>query len=322
MPGYGRSGIARSSRIVGVDVGGTNIKAALVSGRRITNRTRRDTQSHGGPEAAIGQICAAIEPLHRKASAIGIGIAGIIDSKKGIVRYSPNLAGWQDVPLAQIVRSAFDLPVYILNDVNAICMGEWKFGAGKGFDNVFLFTLGTGVGGAAICEGKLLFGAHGFAGEFGHTTINFNGPECICGHRGHLERYAGARYIVARYRRKMAKAKRSRAQHDILTPRTIAKAAKQGDRLARETFLEVGYYIGIAVANVIALFDPEAVIISGGIARAGNVLFDPIRDSVEQVLLGSEYRRSRIIPAALGDDAGILGASLFATQAGSSATVS
>lgn len=300
------------SPIIGIDIGGTNIKAALVTGRKIEKRTRALTLANLGREKSVDQIISIIEPLRKKGRAIGIGIAGIIDSKKGIVKYSPNLKGWKNVPLARILRTACDLPVYVLNDVNAICLGEWKYGAGQGHDNIFLFTIGTGVGGAAICEGRLLFGAHGFAGEFGHTTIKLDGPKCICGHRGHVERYAGAKYIVARARRKMARSKSSLSGYDVLTPEIIARAAKEGDKVAREVFDDVGKYLGLGVANIIALLDPDIIIISGGIARAGKFLFEPIRNTVSRIVLGREHRRYRIVRAKLGDDAGTFGAALFA----------
>ena len=298
--------------IIGIDIGGTNIRAALVTGRRINRRRRACTRGEMGVEECLKQIRSVIEPLRKEAAAIGIGIAGIIDSEKGVVRYSPNLKEWKNISLARILRNKFNLPVYVLNDVNAICLGESKYGAGQGHKDVFLFTMGTGIGGAAICDGKLLFGAHGFAGEFGHTTINLDGPKCICGNYGHLERYAGARYIVARARRKMAKRRSSLNRQRILTPEIIARAAKQGDRIATEVFCEVGQYVGIGIANILALFDPEIVIISGGIARAGKVLFEPIRDTVGKIALGVEHRHFKIVPAELGDDAGILGAALYA----------
>ena len=298
--------------IVGIDVGGTNIKAAFIQGCKITHRINLATHARLGLNRSLRQLKSAIEPFRQKADAIGIGIAGIIDSGNGIVEYSPNLKGWDNVRLAHILRREFKVPVRILNDVNAICLGEWKYGVARGFDNVFLFTLGTGVGGAAICEGQLLFGANGFAGEFGHTTIDINGPLCICGHRGHLERYAGAQYIVARARKKMKKKRSRLTNYDVLTPETIAQAAKQGDRVAKEVFSEVGYYIGIGIANILALFDPDIVVISGGIARAGRVLFEPVRKTTRQIVLGARHRQYKIVAAKLGDDAGILGAALFA----------
>ena len=275
--------------IVGLDVGGTNIKAALVSGRTVARRIKIASLASSGVDYSIPQIKAAIAPLRKEASAIGIGIAGIIDSKKGIVKFSPNLKDWDNIPLGEVLRREYRMPVRILNDVNAICLGEWKYGIAQGYNNVFLFTLGTGVGGAVICDGKLLFGAHGFAGEFGHTTINPTGPKCMCGQNGHLERYAGAKYIVERARRKMKKQRSILTEHRVLTPEIIAEAASKGDRVAREVFAEVSYYLGIGVANIIALFDPNIVVISGGIARAGRVLFDPLRKNVRQLVLGAEH---------------------------------
>lgn len=300
------------SGTIGIDVGGTNIKAALVLGRKITKRSRIATLARAGAQRTIQQIKSAIEPLQKKAGSIGIGIAGIIDSQNGVVRYSPNLKGWNNIPLAKMLHQEFHLPTRVLNDVDAICLGEWKYGVARGHDNVFLFTLGTGVGGAAICEGKLLFGANGFAGEFGHTTINWKGPKCVCGHHGHLERYVGAKYIVALAKKKMRVRESSLSEYSVLTPEIIARAAKGRDIVAVEVFEEIGYYIAIGVSNILALFDPDIVVISGGIARAGRILFQPVRKHVKQLVLGASLRRYHIVAAMLGDDAGILGAALFA----------
>lgn len=298
---------------VGVDIGGTNIKSALVRYGKIKSRITLPTKAHLGPEESINQIKSAIRPFIKKAHGIGIGIAGLIDSNKGIVKFSPNLPGWHNIKLVQILKKEFKKPVRILNDVDAICLGEWKYGAGKGYNNVFLFTLGTGVGGAAICEGKPLFGAHGFAGEFGHSVIKFNGPQCLCGNYGCVERFVGAQYIVALAKRKMKKERSSLKKYKNLTPRIIAQEAKKGDSVSKKIFLEIGFYIGIGVANIIALFDPGVVIISGGVSRAGRILFEPIRKTVVKRVMGAEYRNYKIIPPKLGDDAGILGAVYFAS---------
>lgn len=306
----------RKKTFVGVDIGGTNIRSALVKDGRIIRRMKLPTRVERGVKGVIGQIKAAINPFIGQAEGIGVGVAGIIDSKKGVVRFSPNLSGWHNIHLATILEKECKMPVRLLNDVNAFCIGEWKYGAAKGYDNVFLFTLGTGVGGAAICEGKLLFGATGFAGEFGHSVIKFNGPTCPCGNRGCLERYVGARYIVERARRKIRKVKSSLHKYKRLTPRIIADEAKKGDKPAQEVFSETGFYVGIGVANIIVLFDPDVVVISGGVARAGKILFDPIRKVVNQRVLGAQYRKTKIIPALLGDDGGILGAVYFASNIG------
>jgi len=305
----------RRNTFVGVDVGGTNIKSALVHNGEIKKRMKLPTKVKRGVTEVINQIRAAIRPFVADASGIGIGIAGIIDSGRGTVRYSPNLSGWNDVKLGQILKKEFKVPVRILNDVNAFCLGEWQYGAAKGYNNVFLFTLGTGVGGAAICEGKPLFGANGYAGEFGHTVIKYNGPRCICNNYGHLERYVGARYIVVNAKRRMQKGRSSLRKYKKLTPKIIAQEAKKGDKISKEVFSEIGFYVGIGVTNIIALFDPDVVVISGGVSRAGRVLFDPVRKTVAKRLLGAKFRNYKIIPAQLGDDAGILGAVYFASSA-------
>ncbi len=305
----------RRKTFVGVDIGGTNIRSALVRNGKIEKRMMLPTKAQSGVTEVISQIGAAIRPFVVDASGVGVGIAGIIDSKRGVVRYSPNLYGWNDIKLGKILKKEFRLPVKILNDANAVCLGEWQYGAAKGYDNVFLFTLGTGVGGAAICEGKPLFGANGFAGEFGHTIIKYNGPRCTCNNYGCLERYVGAKFIVANAKRKMRKGRSSLKKYKKLTPKIIAQEAKKDDKISKEVFSEIGFYIGIGVANIIALFDPDVVVISGGVSRAGRILFDPVRKIVAKRLLGARFRNHKIIPAQLDDDAGILGAVYFTSSA-------
>ncbi len=301
------------SYTIGIDIGGTNIKAGLVHNQRVIKKVVLPTIANKGPELCIGQIKRAIELLQTSVSRIGIGIAGIIDSKNGIVRYSPNLKGWFDTQLSDILGEEFGKKVRILNDVNAVLLGEWQYGAGKGYGNIFLFTLGTGIGGAAVCQGKMVFGANGFAGEFGHTIIKYNGPKCVCGKKGCLERFVGSRYIVQRALLKIKSQRSTLRKYKLLTPKIIAQEARSGDIVAQKVFEETGYYIGIGVSNIINLLDPEIVIISGGIARAGRVLFEPIRKTVKQVVIGNKYRQYKIIPAKLGDNAGILGSAYFAS---------
>lgn len=303
-------------QIIGMDVGGTNIKAGLVRNDRIIKRIHLPTIADGGLETSLRQIRYAISKLlssqYKEILAIGIGIAGIIDSKNGIVRYSPNLKEWKDIELVRVLKKEFKIPIKILNDVNAILLGEWKYGAGKNYRNIFLFTLGTGVGGAAVCEGKLLFGANGFAGEFGHTTIKCDGMRCVCGNFGCLEKYVGTRAIFELTLKKMAKGKSKLKKYSELTPKIIADEAKNGDPIAREIFAEIGEHIGTGLSNIINLLDPEVIIISGGISRAGRILFEPIKMAIQKRILGASYRKFRIVPSRLRDDAGILGSAYFA----------
>ncbi|HEX7319399.1 MAG TPA: ROK family protein [bacterium] len=299
--------------ILGLDIGGTNIKAGVVNAGKIVRRYRFPTRAHQR-QAAVEQIKRVVDRFAGRISAVGIGCAGIIDSEKGIVRYSPNFAGWENVELGPILARDFNKPVRVINDVNAIMLGEWKYGAARGYDNAFLFTLGTGVGGAAVVEGKLLFGACGFAGEFGHTTIDFKGPRCACGNRGCLERYVGSRHIVDLARRLIRNERSALRAYGALSPRIIAREARRGDRVARAVFDRIGTYIGIGVSSIVNLLDPEIVIVSGGIARAGAILFDPVRRTVDQLILGATFRDLKIIPAKLGDDAGVLGAAAWAAE--------
>lgn len=299
--------------VIGLDVGGTNIKAGLVRGNRILRRSHYPSRAKAGGEAVYGQICGAIRPMAHLVAGIGIGSAGIIDSVRGLVRYSPNL-GWHDFPLARRLVREFKKPVRVINDVNAILLGEWRYGAARGSDDVFLLTLGTGVGGASICRGRMVFGANGFAGEFGHATINFRGPRCTCGNRGCLESYVGTKFILRRAR-KLMKTMRSRlSKHPVLTPKIIADEARRGDPAGLRLFEEIGNYLGIGISNLLNLFDPGLIVISGGISRAGAVLFDPIRRAIKQSDQGTGRRRYRIVPGRLGDDAGILGAAFYATS--------
>lgn len=299
---------------VGVDVGGTNIKSALVKNGKVLQRVKLPTNGQQGPMSVINQIKKAIRTFSKPIAGIGIGIAGIIDSKKGIVQYSPNLVGWTNIKLAQMIKKEFKVPVKILNDVNAICLGEWKFGAAKGHSNIFLFTLGTGVGGAAVCEGQLLFGANGFAGEFGHLTIKYDGKKCTCAISGHLEGYVGARFIVARARRMIRQQPSVLTKYKKITPHIIAREAKKGDAVSKKVFEQIGFYIGIGVSNIISLFDPDIIVISGGISKAGRILFEPIRKTVAQRVMGAQYRKYKIVAGKLGDDAGVLGAVYYASR--------
>ena len=298
--------------LIGVDIGGTNIKAALIQGGRITRRRRIPTNAHQGVTAVINQIARAIDGLEKKA-AVGVGIAGLIDSVHGIVRFSPNLRGWHNVPLARLLGQRTGVRVRITNDVNAITLGEWKFGAGRGARNMFCFTLGTGVGGGIVANGELVTGRNNMAGEFGHMTIAHQGLECKCGNIGCLERYVGAEYIVKLAQKKMAGRKTALKRYDRLTPKIIAETARH-DRVAREVFAEVGACIGAGLVNIIHLLDPEVVVITGGISRAGRVLFDPIKDVLQKRAMSYQTRGVRLMPGKLGDDAGMLGAAYFARQ--------
>ncbi len=302
-----------SQPILGLDIGGTNIKIGLVKGARLQRRAHCPTVPGTKRGGVYEQIRQAIWPWAPIVSRIGIGCAGIIDSARGVVRYSPNL-GWRDFPLGLRLAREFKIPVWIINDVNAILLGEWRYGAARQANDVFLLTIGTGVGGAAICNGKMVMGANGFAGELGHTTINFRGPRCTCGQRGCLESYVGTKFLLRRAHRLMKISRTRLSRYPLLTPRIIAEEARRGDPISRRLFEEMGFYLGIGISNLLNLLDPALIVIAGGISRAGAILFNPLRRAIQQNDQGAGCRRYRIVPGRLGDDAGILGASYYAAS--------
>ncbi len=224
---------------------------------------------------------------------IGIGLPGLLDLEQGTTVFLPNLPGqWPNIPVRSTISEQTGLPVAILNDARAITFGEWKFGAGRGVDTIACFTIGTGVGGGLIVNGKLHMGIGGTAGELGHQTIDYNGPRCGCGNYGCLEAFAsgpaisalGLKAVVQGLTTDIGKL----VNYDLnkITPDVIAKAAAQGDPIAREIFTQVGRYFGIAIANILVTISPRKVVLGGGVAAAGELLFDPIRKTVQEQSLG------------------------------------
>ncbi|MBM3316177.1 ROK family protein, partial [candidate division WOR-3 bacterium] len=269
---------ARARLDVGVDIGGTNTKLGLVDGQgRVVRRSIILTRAGRGPRVALGRIARAIESLRRgrPVRSVGVGVAGLVDHHTGVVRLPPNLPGWHGTPVADILADALGLLVHCGNDVNAVTIGEWLYGAGQACRHLLCLTLGTGVGGGIIDDGRLLLGANHAAAEVGHLTIFGNGPPCRCGGRGCLERYVGAEYIVERCRARLkAQARRVkwhrnqlpmfegyRAEQPSLLfdltgrslaavdTRKIGTAARQGDPLALKVVEETGHFLGLDIVN-------------------------------------------------------------------------
>lgn len=304
---------------IGIDLGGTNIKFGLVTKEgRIVQRLNIPTRAVEGPKAIVARIINGLNYLlasrhcKRPPGAVGIGAAGLIDHNQGIVHFSPNLPNWRNIPLKDWLSNKIRLPILVGNDANAFVLGEYCFGAGKGKDSVFGITLGTGVGGGLIFNGQLWLGINQAAGEVGHTTINPIGPKCRCGNRGCLERYVGADYIVARTKRRLKTEKSAISNRSApLTTEIIAFAARRGDILARSIIEETGAYIGIGLANVIALLDPAIIIIGGGVSGFGRLLLASIKKTVNERIMNFPQRKVKIVLSKLKNDAAILGASQF-----------
>jgi glucokinase len=308
---------------IGVDVGGTNVKVALVdkSGSIVYSDTV-PTRAEMGYEYTIQNIITAIQNLMKESKTakesiegIGFGFPGQIDCDNGIVRLAPNIPGWVDIPIADIVSQEFGIPVKVDNDVRCAALAELNFGAGKGTQNLICITVGTGIGSGLIINGKLVRGASNAAGEIGHIKLQMeNGPICGCGDRGCLEAFASGPAIVAmaeEYIRGGKSTKYRELANPDITPYIVAEAAKQGDVVARQIFETIGTYIGIGLSSVVNLLNPEKIVIGGGVADAGDLLFVPIKETLKKRAMPIQGDAVEVVHAELGNTAGVIGASLL-----------
>ena len=304
---------------IGVDIGGTNISIALVDAKgNIKNKVKISTEIDKDSGFVIKTIIENIKLIIKDISAknltgIGIGAAGQIDHENGMIQFSPNLH-WRNVHIVKEIRNKFKLPVAIDNDANVACYGEFLFGAGQGASNVICVTLGTGVGGGIIIDRKIYRGINGSAGEIGHITVESNGRKCNCGNRGCMEAYVGAPHIKERTLEKIKSGRHSiivklvNGSLNKITPKRLEEAALYRDKLALEIWQETGFYLGTGLASLINILNPEKIIIGGGVAKAGPVLFDPLRDALRTYAGLSFVAGLRVVPAALGGEAGLVGA--------------
>ena len=304
-----------------VDLGGTSLRAAVVDADgEISGFVTRATEAADGPDAVIERIVAALHDALGRASvnladlaAVGIGAPGPLDWQTGVIHEAPNLPGWRAVPLAARVGQAVGLPAFLENDANAAALAEFQYGVGRGALNMLYVTVSTGVGGGLILDGQLWHGAYGSAGEFGHMTVDFDGPRCDCGNRGCVEAIAAGPDIAAWVGEQIAAGRASRLQAGAdLTGRDVVEAARQGDELAVSALARAGRAVGFGVINVAHLVNLDMVVIGGGIANAGALLFDPLRAAVREHLLVSTAPNLRVEPWSLGENVGLLGAAAAA----------
>lgn len=315
---------------VGVDLGGTNIKAGIVdidTGKVIYSQSV-PTLAREGPDAVMARmaelVLAAIQASGQERSRVkGLGITapGLLDLEKGQTLFLPNLPGnWPNVPLCDTLAGRTSLPAVLLNDARAITYGEWQFGAGRGVDTMACFTLGTGVGGGLVVNGSLHLGIGGTAGELGHMVIDFNGPRCGCGNRGCLEAYASGPAIAAMGVKAVLQGRTSiigqLVNYDLnkITPEILAEAAQRGDSEAKNIFELTGMYLGIAIGNVVIAVTPMKVVLAGGVAAAGELLLEPIRRALKSRGSLVDVSKVEIVTASLGNNAGVLGAASWAAN--------
>ncbi|MDB6174740.1 MAG: hypothetical protein JWL59_4051 [Chthoniobacteraceae bacterium] len=296
---------------IGIDFGGTTIKSALVREGEILERGAIiDTRKCGTPEAIVDALVEVAAELssHAKGQvrALGIGLPGIIDSVNGIVHELTNVPGWKEVALGDLLRQRTGLPSKIENDVNAMAYGEWKYGAARNGLHVVCMTLGTGVGGGLILDGRLYRGAQLGAGEIGHMSLDYRGVPGPYGNFGALEKYVGNNQIAERAVLLYAAAGIQK-NAECCTPMHLSVAADDGDPIALGLWEALGAEIGATLASVVWLLNPDTIVIGGGVAKAGERLFAPIRRELRARTIDIMHNRLRIVPAELGNDAGIIG---------------
>ena len=308
------------SLAVGVDIGGTKVAAGVVDEEGVVlARARRLTPSKSKEAAAVeATIVEVVQELQATYDvvAVGIGAAGFVDAARARVRFAPHLA-WRDEPLRDALTGVLGLPVVVENDANAAAWAEWRFGAGRGESHLVCVTLGTGIGGGMVIEGVPQRGRYGMAGEFGHMVVVPDGRRCECGNRGCLEQYASGN-VLGREARELARAgspvtvsllERVEGDVEALVGPVVTEAAREGDPCAVELFDDVGRWLGVGLANLAAALDPGTFVIGGGVSEAGELLLGPARESFRRTLTGRGYRPvARIVPAAFGPEAGLVGA--------------
>ena len=300
------------SHTVAVDIGGTHIRVALYEAHSLSPIAHKRTRSLADQPGVYDRLEKAIEsvwsPGHVRA--IGIASPGPLDPYTGTILDTPNIPEWVNFPLASKLSEHFNVPVYLDNDANMAGLAEWQYGAGMEHENIIYLTISTGIGGGVISQGCLLQGFRGMGGELGHMTIDPEGPVCGCGQRGHIESFASGPSIARYVAEQLALGRESSLQSQQ-NPSTvqIAEAARAGDGLAITAFERAGYYLGIAVANYLAIFDPSVLIFGGGVSQVGELLFKPLGESLRKHTFHPHYLDKLVITkAALGDNAGLLGA--------------
>ncbi len=308
---------------LGIDTGGTAMKYALTDGQGVLVSEGEVPTLPTDPIASLQGLAAAVSPLTGgqgmpRLAAVGLACAGIINPESGTLGRSPNLPGWENSPLGDYLARVFGaLPQALANDVNGALYGEFRQGAGQGFENLIMIALGTGVGGGVIVGGRLLLGAHSGAGEIGHMVLDPNGPRCACGGSGCLEAYAGSLGILRLAREAAAGSDLANLVQErgtALSTADLAALAEQGDQEATAVFAAAGQHLGQAVGNLVNILDPDMVIIGGGVARAGELILGPCREVVPGLVLAAEAKDVPVVPAQLGNLAAALGAASLARE--------
>jgi glucokinase len=318
----------RDDLILGIDLGGSKILAAVVDPQgTMVSSYESVTPATKGREAIIQCIVdsarGAVEQAHiamSQISAVGVGAAGISNPEAGILFTSPNLPGLREVLLADIIQERLGKKTFIINDANAAALGEFYYGAARDARNFIYITISTGIGGGIVIDGEIYTGAIGIAGEVGHMTIDDNGPICNCGNKGCWETLASGTALSREAKLRISKGVKTSileyAGGDIenVTPRAIHSAAEKGDKLAKELIAQTGYYVGVGLASLMNIFNPELIVMGGGLSNIGDMLLEPAFKTAEKRAYKEAFQAVRFALAELGGNSGVIGAATFALR--------
>ena len=318
----------REAFVLGIDLGGSKILTAVINSQgNILSRDYRVTPADKGLEAVIYELLESLSRASDQAgisvselAAIGVGAPGISNPETGIVFTSPHLPDWHNVPLRDIIERESGKRTFLTNDANAAALGELYFGAGRGARNFIYVTISTGIGGGIVIDGKIYTGALGTAGEIGHMTIDDNGLRCNCGNTGCWETLASGSALARHAKHRIKEGVETSildyagGNTEEVTAQVIQTAAEHGDILAKELIAETGYYIGVGLANLINIFNPELIVIGGGLSNIGDMLLDPAFKVAGERAYKESCRAVRFALAELGENSGVIGAAVFALQ--------
>jgi glucokinase len=300
---------------IGVDVGGTKILAArvdLATGATSSHARRLTVDGGVDPGALENLIVDAVTEATGadRLAVVGLAAAGFVDGPGEKVRFAPHLP-WRDRAVRAVLEDRLRVPVALDNDATCAALAESRYGAGRGADSVLMVTVGTGIGGGLVVDGRVLRGAGGMAGEFGHMRLVPSGRPCPCGLRGCWEQYCSGRALL----RAAGEGEDGPRSSGWVDGEAVTRAAQRGDEVARRAFASVGEWLGIGLANLVAAFDPEVVVVGGGVSTAGDLLLDPARAALAAALVGASYRQvPRVVAAELGSSSGLVGAALLASE--------
>jgi glucokinase len=317
---------------IGIDLGGTKITGAVWDAETLSVRAQKTipTQARSGPDAVLGHMAGLVRELGAlvgmetaQLPGVGVGVPATFDPEQGVIWLIPNLPGdWYGKPVIAILRRLLHCPVYLVNDARAFTLAEATIGAGKGAASCVGITLGTGIGGGIAINGRLYLGVAGAAGEFGHHTIDMYGMPDGSGNPGGWEGMASGPAIAAMGMKAVTQGLTTRigelVNFDLnqITPEVIARAAEMGDAVAQKILQIAGFYLGTGIANVITILAPERVVVGGGVARLGDWIMTPIHETLKLRVHTVPLNRLQVVPAALGDEAGVIGAAIWASQQG------